>query len=53
MGQYPFTFWVWLQNMPLQLAPSVGKAYVILSATVNYGRIKFLSARVHGVPTTG
>ena len=34
------------QNVTLQLAPSVGRARVLVSATVNHGGIKLLSARV-------
>ena len=36
----------------IQLALSVGRTCVIVSTTVNYGRIRSLSIRVHGVLTT-
>ena len=35
-----------LRNVALQLAPSMGRAHVLVSAMVNHGGIKFLSARV-------
>ena len=43
-GQDPIHFGLGLKNVSLQLAPSVGRACVIVSATVKYGRIIVLGA---------
>ena len=44
--QDPIHLGLGLQSGPLQLAPSMGKARVLVSATVNHGRIKLPSVRV-------
>ena len=44
MSQDPIQFGLGLQIVYLQLAPSVGRACVIVSAMVKYGRITVLGA---------
>ena len=44
--QDPIHLGLGLQNVTLQLAPSVGRACALVDATVNHGRIKLLSVRV-------
>ena len=43
-GQDPIHFGLGLKNVSLQLASSMGRACVIVSATVKYGKITVLGA---------
>ena len=46
--QDPIHLRLGLQNVFLQLTPSVRRACVLVSATINHGRIKLPSVRVPG-----
>ena len=51
LGSHPRFFGLGLQIVTLQLAPSVGRAYARVRATVEDGRTRSTTGRIEGVIT--